>query len=299
MNVDSGAAAPTPDGAAVPTPLTSAAAPGWRRAALDALCERDPLTKAGAVRALHAKVLEARQADWQPSLVFEAPAGVPGRPARPELVEPRGLKRRSMSTPEGRVVLLHALAHIEFNAINLALDAVWRFANMPASFYADWLKVAAEEAYHFSLLNARLADYGHAYGDFPAHDGLWEMCERTRDDVLARMALVPRTLEARGLDASPPIRARLKQAGDDASADILDVILRDEVGHVLIGNHWFRHLCNARGLAPHETFERLAADYHAPRLRGPFNFEARRAAGFDEDELKALAAGDETRGPGV
>lgn len=197
-----------------------------------------------------------------------------------------------MSTPQGRVVLLHALAHIEFNAINLALDAVWRFANMPDAFYADWLKVAAEEAYHFSLLRERLADYGHAYGDFPAHNGLWEMCERTRDDVLARMALVPRVLEARGLDASPPIGARLKQAGDDESAAILDIILRDEVGHVRIGNHWFRYLCEARGLDPHTAWLALAEQYNAPRMRGPFNFEARRSAGFDQSELDALAAQD-------
>ena len=189
-------------------------------------------------------------------------------------------------------MLLHALAHIEFNAINLALDAVWRFANMPVAFYADWLKVAAEEAHHFSLLIARLAEFGHAYGDFPAHDGLWDMCERTRGDVLARMALVPRTLEARGLDASPPIRARLHQAGDHASATILDVILRDEIGHVLIGNHWFRHLCDQGALDPHITYTQLADQYHAPKLRGPFNFEARRDAGFDEAELAALAGLD-------
>jgi uncharacterized ferritin-like protein (DUF455 family) len=193
-------------------------------------------------------------------------------------------------------VLLHALAHIEFNAINLALDAVWRFPSMPADFYIDWLKVAAEEAHHFSLLAARLAEFGHGYGDFPAHDGLWDMAQRTRDDVLARMALVPRTLEARGLDASPPIRKRLAQAGDHASAAILDVILRDEIGHVLIGNRWFRFLCDDARLDPHPTYERLAAQYHAPKLRGPFNFEARRDAGFDEAELRALAGLDDDAG---
>ena len=264
----------------------------WRRAALDALRERDPPAKAGAVRALHARATAdgARDGAWYPERVFDAPADLPGRPARPELVEPRGLERRSMSTPQGRAVLLHALAHIEFNAINLALDAVWRFPRMPEAFYADWLKVAAEEAYHFSLLRERLADYGHAYGDFPAHNGLWEMCERTCDDVLARMALVPRVLEARGLDAAPPIRARLEQAGDGASAAILDVILRDEVGHVRVGNHWFRHLCGERGLDPHAAWRELAARHRAPRLRGPFNFDARRSAGFDEAELHALAA---------
>ncbi|RAR60111.1 uncharacterized ferritin-like protein (DUF455 family) [Paraburkholderia unamae] len=263
----------------------------WREAALDALRERDPLAKANAVRALYAQAQDPAPR-WDPQRVIAAPDGLPGRPAQPALVEPRELKRRAMSTPQGRVVLLHALAHIEFNAINLALDAVWRFPAMPDAFYADWLKVAAEEAYHFSLLRKRLADYGHAYGDFPAHNGLWEMCERTSADVLARMALVPRVLEARGLDAAPPIRTRLKQAGDDESAAILDIILRDEVGHVHIGNHWFRHLCEVRGLDPHAAWLTLAEQYHAPRMRGPFNFEARRSAGFDEAELSTLAAQD-------
>jgi uncharacterized ferritin-like protein (DUF455 family) len=273
------------------TPSPGAVKPCWREAALNALRERDPLAKAGAVRALHAQILGSEPC-WQAQRNIATPEGLPGRPERPTLVEPRELKRRSMSTPQGRVVLLHALAHIEFNAINLALDAVWRFPDMPDAFYSDWLKVAAEEAYHFSLLGKRLADYGHAYGDFPAHNGLWEMCERTSGDVLARMALVPRVLEARGLDASPPIRARLKQAGDDESAAILDIILRDEVGHVRIGNHWFRHLCEQRGLDPHAAWLTLAEQYHAPRMRGPFNFEARRSAGFDEAELDTLEAQD-------
>ncbi|WP_083640585.1 ferritin-like domain-containing protein [Paraburkholderia phenazinium] len=263
-----------------------------RTEALRALRQCDPLAKADAVRALYASVLQG-DAACSPSSPLDEPPGLPGRPERPELVEPRKLGRRSMQSPEGRAVLLHALAHIEFNAINLALDAVWRFGGMPAAFYTDWLKVAAEEAHHFSLLVARLAEFGHAYGDFPAHDGLWDMCERTRGDVLARMALVPRTLEARGLDASPPIRARLQQAGDHESAAILDVILRDEIGHVLIGNRWFRHLCEQGSLDPHSTYVQLADQYHAPKLRGPFNFEARRDAGFDEAELAALAGLEE------
>ena len=266
-----------------------------RSEALAVLHERVPSLKADAARALYVRVRDGNQ-QCVPERLIDEPEGLPGRPARPELVEPKRLGRRSMQSDEGRAVLLHALAHIEFNAINLALDAVWRFAGMPAVFYSDWLKVAAEEAHHFSLLSARLAEFGHAYGDFPAHDGLWDMCERTRGDVLARMALVPRTLEARGLDASPPIRARLKQAGDHASAAILDVILRDEIGHVLIGNHWFRHLCSQQALDPHLTYARLAEEYHAPKLRGPFNFEARRDAGFDEAELAALA-GLETKMP--
>lgn len=262
-----------------------------RSDALAILCESEPLRKAAGARDLLARVT-AGAARFDPHTGFAEPAGLPGRPSRPLLVEPRKLGRRSMQSDEGRAVLLHALAHIEFNAINLALDAVWRFAGMPAAFYADWLKVAAEEAHHFSLLTSRLAEFGHAYGDFPAHDGLWDMCDRTRDDVLARMALVPRTLEARGLDASPPIRARLQQAGDHASATILDVILRDEIGHVLIGNRWFRYLCDQRQLDPHATYLRLTDQYRAPKLRGPFNFAARRDAGFDEAELAALAAFD-------
>jgi uncharacterized ferritin-like protein (DUF455 family) len=262
-----------------------------RRAALDALRVREPLAKAAQVRVLYHAWL-AGQAAISPSLQLSEPDDLPGRPARPALVEPRQLERRSMRSPEGRAVLLHALAHIEFNAINLALDAVWRFAGLPEAFYADWLKVAAEEAYHFTLLSDRLAAFGHTYGDFPAHNGLWEMCERTRADVLARMALVPRTLEARGLDASPPIRARLAQAGDDASAAILDVILRDEIGHVAIGNRWFRHLCVESGRDPVPTYRQLADRYRAPRLRGPFNFDARRDAGFEQAELDELAAQD-------
>ncbi|WP_250439957.1 ferritin-like domain-containing protein [Caballeronia sp. AZ1_KS37] len=265
-----------------------------RRAALAVLRERDPATKAARARALF-DAARAQPSRIDPRAAFAEPGDLPGRPERPALVEPSSLKRRSMQSDAGRAVLLHALAHIEFNAINLALDAVWRFPSMPQDFYLDWLKVAAEEAHHFSLLSARLADFGHAYGDFPAHDGLWDMAQRTRGDVLARMALVPRTLEARGLDASPPIRKRLAQAGDHPSAAILDVILRDEIGHVLIGNRWFRFLCDARNLDPHTTYGRLAAQYHAPKLRGPFNFEARRDAGFDEAELRALAGLDDAK----
>jgi uncharacterized ferritin-like protein (DUF455 family) len=262
-----------------------------RHAALQVLLECDPAAKARRAQALF-EATRAGLTQVDPASDIAEPANLPGRPDLPMLVAPSSLKRRSMQSDAGRAVLLHALAHIEFNAINLALDAVWRFASMPEEFYLDWLKVAAEEAHHFTLLTQRLAEFGHVYGDFPAHDGLWEMAERTRGDVLARMALVPRTLEARGLDASPPIRRRLAQAGDETSAAILDVILRDEIGHVLIGNRWFRFLCECEGADPHPTYTRLAEQYHAPKLRGPFNFEARRDAGFDEAELRALAGLD-------
>ena len=215
-------------------------------------------------------------------------SGIPGRPTKPELVAPRDVGHRSMRTVEGRAALIHALAHIEFNAINLALDALWRFSAMPHDFYADWLKVAAEEAHHFSLLSAHLQSLGFAYGDFAAHNSLWEMAEKTTSDVLARMALVPRTLEARGLDATPGVRSKLAQVGDTAAAEILDIILRDEIGHVEIGNRWFRWCCEQRDLDLLATYQELAHRYKAPVLRGPFNLEARRQAGFMESEIAAL-----------
>jgi uncharacterized ferritin-like protein (DUF455 family) len=214
--------------------------------------------------------------------------GIPGRPEKPLLVAPREVGRRSMVTIEGRAALIHALAHIEFNAINLALDAVWRFADMPLDFYADWLKVAAEEALHFSLLSSHLQSLGFSYGDFAAHNSLWEMAEKTKGDVLARMALVPRTLEARGLDATPGVRSKLAQVGDMAAAEILDIILRDEIGHVEVGNHWYHWCCEQRGLDVLTTYQALAQRYKAPVLRGPFNLEARRQAGFMESEIAAL-----------
>jgi uncharacterized ferritin-like protein (DUF455 family) len=198
------------------------------------------------------------------------------------------VKRRSMNTPQGRAILIHALAHIEFNAINLALDAVWRFPGMPTEYYSDWLQVAAEEALHFTLLVEHLQTLGYAYGDFPAHNSLWEMAAKTQHDILARIAMVPRTMEARGLDATPQVRAKLAQAGDSKAAAILDVILHDEIGHVAIGNHWYSYLCEQRGLEPVATYVLLVREYAAPVLRGPFNLEARRAAGFTEVELDAL-----------
>lgn len=224
--------------------------------------------------------------DGQASLQPTAP--IPGREALPPLVAPSQLKRRSMRSVEGRAILIHALAHIELNAVDLALDIVWRFAGMPDTFYRDWIGVAKEEAYHFRLLSKHLETLGYAYGAFPAHNGLWEMAEKTRGDLLARLALVPRTLEARGLDACPPIRDKLHQAGDHQAAGILDIILHDEIKHVAIGNRWYKYLCQQRGLHPVSTYALLAARYGAPRLRGPFNLEARRAAGFDEEEIAAL-----------
>ena len=217
---------------------------------------------------------------------------MPGCPERPELRSHLDVPKRSPFTAEGLAALLHAVTHIEFNAINLALDAVWRFAGMPRAYYLDWLRVAAEEAQHFSLLRGHLQHMGYDYGDFPAHTGLWDMTEKTAGDALARMALVPRTLEARGLDATPPMQAKLRKVGSpDAlrAVEILDIILHDEIGHVAIGNHWYRFLCAQRGLDPVATYAELARDYGAPRLKGPLNLDARRRAGFEEVELSLLA----------
>jgi uncharacterized ferritin-like protein (DUF455 family) len=187
--------------------------------------------------------------------------------------------------------LVHSIVHIEKNAIDLALDICWRFAGMPEAFYRDWLQVAFEEAYHFTLLRDHLLTLGFDYGDFPAHDGLWSMAERTQGDILARVALVPRTLEARGLDASPAVKTKLVSIGDHRAGEILDIILRDEIGHVAVGNHWYGWLCAQRGLDPVGTYAELTQKYEAPKLKGPFNLAARRAAGFNDAELAALAQG--------
>ena len=220
------------------------------------------------------------------------PGSLPGCPSRPELRSHLDVPKRSAFTAEGLAALLHAVTHIEFNAINLALDAVWRFSGMPAAYYLDWLSVAAEEAQHFSLLRSHLQSMGHDYGDFPAHTGLWDMTDKTKGDVLARMALVPRTLEARGLDATPPMQAKLRRVGTPEALRavvILDIILRDEIGHVAIGNHWYRYLCTQRKLDPLATYEVLARQYGAPRMKGPLNLCARRQAGFDEAEMALMA----------
>ena len=213
---------------------------------------------------------------------------LPGRPAKPDLVAPKFVPKRKMDTIEGRAILWHSLAHIEFNAMNLALDAIWRFPNMPKAYYEDWLRVAKEESYHFSLINSHLQSFGFSYGDFPAHNSLWEMVERTTGSVIARMALVPRTMEARGLDAVPEIRDRFKQIKDDRAVEILEIILHDEIGHVLVGNRWFNFLCANDGLSPITTYRELAEKYRAPTLRGPFNFDAREQAGFTSEELELL-----------
>jgi uncharacterized ferritin-like protein (DUF455 family) len=257
-----------------------------RRAALAILGGDDPVLKASRTRALFSTLTLS---DIDPGAALAATQPLPGRPALPRLVPAKAVPSRSPFTLEGRAALLHAVTHIEFNAINLALDAVWRFPGMPVAYYRDWLQVAAEEALHFTLLREHLLSLGWDYGDFDAHDGLWSMTERTAHDPTARMALVPRTLEARGLDAAPPMQEKLRKAGDLRAVEILGVILRDEVGHVAIGNRWYRWLCARDGHDPVALYPELAARYQAPRLRPPFNLAARLAAGFTEAEIAQLA----------
>ena len=226
-----------------------------------------------------------------------APIAMPGRPARPQLVHPRDLPRRGFGTEQGRAAFIHAVAHIEFNAIDLAWDAVYRFRGMPPAYYADWVVVAADEARHFAMLRARLRQSGHDYGDFDAHNGLWEMAEKTAGDGLARMALVPRVLEARGLDVTPGMIAKLRGLGDHATADILDIILREEIAHVAAGSRWYRWHCERAGVDPAHRFRELLREYASGVLHGPFNVPARLAAGFDQAELDGLqdAANDTAR----
>ncbi len=273
-----------------PTPLPSHA-PDLGARALAALCERDPARKCAAVHALWAERQVARRQAPASALRAQCPWPLPGRPEHPELIDPSGVPQRSPFTPLGRAALAHAVAHIEFNAINLALDAIWRFDDLPEAYYQDWLRVAHEEARHFGLMQTELARHGKTYGDFEAHDGLWQMCERTAHDLTARMALVPRTLEARGLDATPLIQARLRKVNtDDAHALVaaLEVILQEEVAHVAIGDRWYRWCCAREGLAPEPHFLALIERYRAPRPRPPLNLSARRDAGFGEAELAFL-----------
>ena len=253
-----------------------------RELALPPLLQTDPVKKASMTLALDLTLPTGAE------LQIPAPVGIPGRPSLPKLVHPTALRQASLRTADGKAALIHSIVHIEFNAIDLALDIVWRFPGMPDAFYLDWLRIAQEEATHFTLLRNHLLTYGLDYGDFDAHNTLWDMAVRTQDDLLARIALVPRTLEARGLDASPAVKHKLVSAGDHRAGEILDLILWEEIGHVAAGNRWYRYLCTLRGLDPLTTYAELAVRYNAPKLRAPFNLPARRLAGFEEDELLAL-----------
>jgi uncharacterized ferritin-like protein (DUF455 family) len=220
------------------------------------------------------------------------PPARPARPAKPELRQPRDMpKRRSGGATASRIALLHALAHIELNALDLAWDLIARFgrATLPRGFFDDWVRVADEEATHHGLVADRLAGFGAAYGDLPAHDGLWQAAEATAHDLLARLAVVPLVLEARGLDVTPHMIQSLEKAGDAASAEVLKIIYRDEVGHVAIGKRWFDTLCIEQGVMPESTYHRLVRTYFKGQLKPPFNAEARERAGLSASFYEPLA----------
>lgn len=265
--------------------------------ARSALAEPDPWQKASQVQALWAALEAAPESLCASQKPHWTTDQLPcGRPDRPRLIEPSELPRRGLGTLEGRVALIHAIAHIEFNAINLGLDAALRFSGMPdkrslhepGHFYRDWLSVANDESRHFLMLSNRLESLGARYGDLPAHNGLWDMAVRTEHDVLVRMALVPRVLEARGLDVTPGMIAKLTQAGDQETVALLQVILEEEEAHVTIGTRWFRYCCELRGLEPDSTFDELLHTFFSPPPKGPYNLPARRRAGFSEVELARL-----------
>lgn len=215
---------------------------------------------------------------------------VPGRPDQPELVHPRDVPKRGFNSVAAQIRLVHAISHIEFNAINLALDAVYRFRDMPEQYYTDWLNIAVEEALHFSLLEKYLHSKESFYGAYDSHNGLWEMAVKTDHDVMIRMALVPRVLEARGLDVTPGMIKKFESIEEHELVDILNIIQRDEIGHVERGNYWFNTLCKQRSLKPSETFHQLLDEYMEESLFGSLNEEARIAAGFTKQELIELAA---------
>lgn len=259
-------------------------------AALNCLLVNDPQEKCDCTATAYAAILANELLPQADSKLVDVTT--PGRPGKPRLVKPSELPRRKITDPVGHAALIHAIAHIEFNAINLAWDAVYRFHDMPHDYYKDWARVADEEAKHFAMLCEHLATLGYAYGDFDAHDGLWEMTQKTAHDCLVRMALVPRVLEARGLDVTPAMVTRLRDIGDERAVEILDVIFREEVGHVEIGTRWYRFLCEKRDLEPESTFRGLIKEYMRGSIRGPFEMDARLAAGFTESEMTMLSEFD-------
>ena len=252
-----------------------------------ALTEKNPWKKCDLASALS-------QAWQSGSLAFDPDIELPkisvaGHPDRPELVNPRDLPQRGLGSVEGRTALIHAITHIEFNAINLALDAVCRFRQMPAEYYTDWLSIASEEAKHFNLLNNRLNKLDCNYGDFPAHNGLWDMAMRTAHDPLHRMAMIPRVMEARGIDVTPGMIKRFRRVGDPETVEILELILREEIGHVRAGSRWFNYLCEQRGIDAEATYLDLVHEYMGNGLHCPVHLQARLDAGFSESELQKLA----------
>ncbi|NNE41244.1 MAG: ferritin-like domain-containing protein [Marinicaulis sp.] len=257
----------------------------FSEAACAVLNAADPLKKTSAAFAAQ-KILEKTAGAGQ--IGDALPPASPARPLKPFLVPPGDVPRRKLGSIAGRAALLHAIAHIEFNAIDLAFDMAVRFLPeihrlglAPSEFASDWIKIGAEEAKHFGLINERLNALGYAYGDFPAHNGLWEAAENTSDSLVARLAIAPLILEARGLDVTPPMIDRLRVAGDEESCAVLEVIYQDEIGHVACGKRWFDHVCHKMGQDPGAIFGQLVERRFRSALRPPFNHVAREKAGLE------------------
>lgn len=215
----------------------------------------------------------------------------PGRPERPVLLAPRDMPKRKLGGTAGRIALIHSLAHIELNAVDLTWDLIGRFADvpLPRSYYDDWVRVGLEEAKHFSMLQDRLSKLDAAYGDYPAHDGLWQAAQATGADLAARLAIIPLVLEARGLDITPPMIAKARDLGDDDTAKVLEVIYRDEKNHVAFGAKWFRYLCDRTGKRPEPAFHDYVRTHFKGHLKPPFNDRARAEAGLTPGFYKPLA----------
>lgn len=269
------------------------AAQDFWHAVTTALQTTDPLEKCRLVNHLYDELLpQIKLAELSDFPEVTPQMDLAGIPEKPLLVAPKDVPKRSFATEEGYAATLHAIAHIEFNAINLGLDAAWRFGRNAQqelgegmAFVKDWLRVAREESTHFSLVNAHLHTLGYQYGDFEAHAGLWEMAQATAHDIWERMALVPRVLEARGLDATPVLQEKIAQRKDMAAVKILDVILTDEIGHVYIGNRWYHALSAKRGLDAMKCFTELLHKYRIVIFKGVINTDARLQAGFTQHEL--------------
>lgn len=269
-------------------------------AARDVLIAANPVDKTAAAHRMHDRWLSGKlefPVKKRDSPVLPIP-DYPGRPERPELVNPRDVKRRRLGSLKGRVSLLHAIAHIEFNAINLAADMVARFAMDPRiqdkdrhEFVSDWVLVCADEARHFSMINARLTELGSSYGDSPAHNGLWEAAISTNGDLAARLVIAPMVLEARGLDVTPKMIENLQKSGDDESAAILTTIFNEEIAHVAAGARWFRHICQRENQDETSYFQTLLSKHFKGSLKPPFNIDARNMAGlprsyYESEEAK-------------
>ena len=242
--------------------------------------------------ALTNEIASAWQSGQLTKVGYATPPDRPARPTKPELLRPQDMPKRRAKAAKGRLALIHAIAHIELNAIDLAWDIVARFTmhDLPRKFYDDWVGVAVDEAHHFGLLEGYLFKHGALYGDLPAHDGLWQAAEDTAGDILARLAIIPLVLEARGLDATPPMIAKMQQVGDIQAARILETIAAEEVAHVAAGVHWFKYVCRCQKIKPVQTYQALVKKYFKGKLKPPFATAARDQAGLSADYYEPIAA---------